>query len=208
MARLIVYKKYFTITAVAWAVCLLPFVAAHMIVLKPQTDNKRHLAKKLTEKKLEYEAAQKAAEEQTKIELNEQIARLRERLSDFVIDFEDAADLKFDITQLAREKELAALSVGSGKREKASAKSPSDPNSISESPIDISFVSGFNQFASFVNSLERHRPVILVHEFKLARSNQNKSAYQITLDVRALVRKRQETEIAELSPAQLYSVKR
>ena len=97
---------------------------------------------------------------------------------------------------------------GSGKKAKSSTKSPSDANSINESPINISFVSGFNQFASFVNSLERHRPVILVHEFKLDRSNQDKSAYQITLDVRALVRKQQETEIAELSSAQLYSVKR
>lgn len=208
MASLIVYKKYLTITAIAWAVCLLFFVAAYMILLKPQADSKSHLGKKLTEKKLEYEAAEKATEEQSKIELNERIAQLRERLRDFVIDFENAADLKFDITQIAREKEVASLSVGSGKRAKASTKSASDANSIDESQIDISFVSGFNQFASFVNSLERHRPVIFVHEFKLARSNKDKSAYQITLDVRALVKKQQETEIAGLSSAQLYSAKK
>ena len=133
---------------------------------------------------------------------------MRERLTDFVTDFENAADLKFDITQIAREKELASLSVGSGKRAKASAKPASDANSIDENHINISFVSGFNQFASFVNSLERHRPVILVHQFKLARSNQDKSAYQITLDVRALVKKQQETETARLSSAQLYSAKK
>ncbi len=84
----------------------------------------------------------------------------------------------------------------------------SDSNSIEESNIDISFVSGFNQFASFVNSLERHKPVILVHEFELARSHQNKTAYQVTLDVRALVRKQQETETAKLSSAHLYSAKK
>ena len=54
------------------------FVAAYMILLKPQINSKRHLGKTLTEKKQEYEAAEKAAEEQTRIELNEQIARLRE----------------------------------------------------------------------------------------------------------------------------------
>ena len=208
MANLIVYKKYLTITAIAWAVCLVLFVAAYMILLKPQIDSKRHLGKKLTERKLEYEAAHKAAEEQTRIELNEQIAQLRERLNDFVIDFENAGDLKFDITQIAREKEVASLSVGSGKKAKTSSKPASDANSIDESHIDISFISGFNQFASFVNSLERHRPVILVHEFKLDRSNQDKSAYQITLDVRALVKKQPETEIAGLSSTQLYSAKK
>lgn len=208
MANLTVYKKYLTITAVAWASCLLLFVAAYMILLKPQTDNKRHLDKKLAEKKQEHEEAEKAAEEQTKIELNEQIAQLRERLEDFVIDFENAANLKFDITEIAREKEVASLSVGSGKRTKTSKTLVSDSNSIEENDIDISFVSGFDQFASFVNSLERHRPVIFVHEFKLTRSNQDKSAYQATLDVRALVRKQQETETAKSSSVQLYSAKK
>ena len=183
----------------------MPFVAAHMILLKPQTDSERYLEKKLIEKRQEHRAAERAAEEQTKIELNKQIARLRERLSDFVIDFENAADLKFDITQLAREKQVASLSVGSGQK---SRKIASDSSSIDESHIDISFVSRFNQFASFVNSLERHRPVFFVHTFKIVCSNQDESAYTVTLDVRALVRRPQETETANISSARLYSVKK
>lgn len=203
MATLTVYKKYIMIMAAVWTVCLVLFAAAYMVLLKPQTDTRRHLAKKLTEMKQEHKAARKAAEEQTRIELNAQIARLRERLGDFVVDFEDAAGLNFDITQIAREKEVASLSVGSGKSTKVSKRAVSDSNSIEENYIDISFVSGFSQFASIVNSLERHRPVIFVHEFNLSPSNQNKEAYQVTLDVRALVRKQQEVKIARLSPAQL-----
>ncbi len=208
MASLTVYKKYLAIAAIAWAACLFVFIAAYMVLLKPQADRKRHLDKKLVEKKQEREAAERAAEEQTQVELNAQIAQLREKLDAFVIDFENAADLKFDITQIAREKEVASLSVSSGKKDKTSSRPVADSNSIEENNIDISFISGFNQFASFVNSLERHKPVILVHQFKLDRSNQNKSAYQVTLDVRALVRRQQETETAKLSSAQLYSVKK
>ncbi len=208
MANLTVYKNYLTITAIAWAACLLPFIAAYMILLKPQANNKRYFEKKLIERKQEHEAAERAAEGQTKIELDKQIAQFRERLSDFVIDFENAADLKFDIAQIAREKQVASLSVGSGKKRKISKKTVSDSNSIYESHIEISFVSGFNQFASFVNSLERHRPVFFVHAFKIARSNQDKSAYTVTLDVRALVRRPQETETASISSAKLYSVKK
>jgi Tfp pilus assembly protein PilO len=208
MASLTVYKKYLTIAAIAWAACLLALIAAYMVLLKPQADRKRHLDKKLVEKKQEHKVAERAAEEQTKIELNAQIAQLRAKLHAFVIDFENAADLKFDITQIARDKEVASLSVSSGKKDKTPNKPVSDSNSIEENNIDISFISGFNQFASFVNSLERHKPVILVHQFKLDRSNRNKSVYQVTLDVRALVRKQQETETAELSSTQLYSVRK
>lgn len=208
MAGLTVYKKYLTIAAIAWAACFLVFVAAYMVVLKPQADRKRHLDKKIVEKKQEREAAERADEERTKAELNAQIAQLREKLETFVIDFESAADLKFDITEIAREKEVASLSVSSGKKVKALNEQVADSNSIEENPIDISFISGFNEFASFVNCLERHKPVIFVHQFKLDRSNKSKSAYQVTLDVRALVRKPSETETAKLSPIQLYSVKK
>jgi len=198
MAGLTIYKKYLKIGAVVWAVCLLVFVAAYMVLLKPQADSKRQLDKKLVEKKQELKTAEKAAEEKNKIELNEQVAQLRKQLEAFVIDFENAVDLKFDITQIAREKEVTALSVSDGKKANTSSKPVSDSNSIEEDNIDISFISGFNEFASFVNSLERNRPVILVHEFKLDRSNRNKSAYQVTLDVRALVNRERESEIAKL----------
>ena len=208
MASLTVYKKYLTIAVIAWAGCLLVFAAAYMVLLKPQADRKKHLDNKLIEKKQEHRAAERAAEEQVRIEMNEQIAQLREKLEAFVIDFEHAANLKFDITQIAREEEVASLSVSSGKKPQTSNTQVADSNSIEENPIDISFVSGFSQFASIVNSLERHKPVILVHQFKLDRSNKNKSAYQVTLDVRALVRKQQETETAKLSSTQLYSVKK
>lgn len=208
MATLTVYKKYIMIMSAVWIACLLLFAAAYMVVLKPQADTKKHLAKKLAEKKQEHKAAQKAAEERTRTELNEQIARLREKLGDFVVDFEDAADLNFDITQIAREEDVASLSVGSGKSTKTAKTSVSDSNSIEENYIDISFVAGFNQFASIVNNLERHRPVIFVHEFNLSPANQNKEAYQVTLDVRALIRKPQEAKVARLSPTQHYGAEK
>ncbi len=200
MVNLTVYKKYLTVTAIAWSGCLVLFVAAFFIFLKPQIDSKQQLENKLNEKRQEYENAESAAEEETGIDLKNQIAELRERLADFVIDFENVTDLNFEITRIAREKEVAKLSVGSGRNTKAPIKKVADSNSINEKKIDISFVSGFNQFASFVNSLERNRPVIFVHEFKLDRSNRNESAYQVTVDARALVRKQNGNEIAKLNP--------
>jgi Tfp pilus assembly protein PilO len=207
MLDLTVYKKYLAVTAIAWAGCLVLLIAAYFIFLKPQINTKQQLESKLREKIQEHKDAEKAAEEQTKVDLKNQIARLRERLEDFVTDFEDAADLNFEVTQIAREKEVASLSVG-GSNTKTPTQKVADGNSITEKNIDISFISGFNQFASFVNSLERNKPVIFVHEFELDRSNQNKSAYKVTINARALVRKQHESEIAKLNPVQHYDAKK
>jgi hypothetical protein len=202
------YKKYLTITAIAWAVCLVLFIVAYLILLKPQTTKKRWFERRVAERKQLYESAQRAAQEQTRIQLNEQIERLRERLGDFVTDFEDSADLTFNIGQIANKGKVTSFSVRSKEKPGSSTKPAPDSNTVDESYIDVRFVSGFRQFAAFINNLERHRPVFFVHEFKITHSNQNKSAYQVTLDVRALVRKQQETETAKVSSTQLYSVKK
>jgi hypothetical protein len=184
------------------------FVAAYLILLTPQKSREKYYDRTLTEKKQVYKSAQRAAQEQTKIELDKEIERLRERLKDFVVDFEDSADLTFAIGQIAMERKVAAFSIGSGNKRVASTLPVADANTVDETNIDISFVSGFNQFAAFVNNLERHRPVFFVHAFKIVRSNQDKSVYTVTLDVRALVRRPKETEIASTSPTRFYSVKK
>ncbi|MHC4328057.1 MAG: hypothetical protein ACYSWW_08055 [Planctomycetota bacterium] len=205
MALIKIYKKYLTITAIAWAVCLVLFVAAYLILLRPQTNHKRSLGRTLTEKEQLYEFAQLAAQEQTQIRLNEQIERLRERVKDFVVDAEDAVNLTFDIGQIANEKKVTSFSVEPKDKPAAFATPVPDSNCVEESYIEISFTTGFNQFAAFVNALERHRPVLFVHQFVIARSKKDDSVYKATLAVRALVMKQQDTETADISSEQVYS---
>lgn len=188
-------KKYLTKAAIVWAACLVLFLLAYIMVIRPQHVREKRLDKDLTEKKRLYERAQRAAEETTRAQLNEQIKQLRERLHDFVIDFEDSANLTFDIGQIATEKKVASFSV-KGKEKRTTAAVP-DCNAISENHMDVAFVSGFYQFATFVNALERHKPVLFINEFAITRSNQNDSAYEVTLDVAAFVKKPRERETAD-----------
>ncbi len=195
MAFIETHKKSLTKAAVAWAVCLVLFLLAYMVVLRPQSINKKRLDATLTEQKESYEAAQAAAQESTQTQLHEQIGQLQERLRDFVIDFEDSANLTFDIGQIASEKKVGSFSVKS-KDKRASATTP-ESESIGENHIDVSFIAGFQQFATFVNSLERHRPVLFVNGFTITRSNKDDSSYEVTLDVAAFVKKPPETQTAD-----------
>jgi Tfp pilus assembly protein PilO len=193
------YKIYLTKAAIMWAACLVLFVFAYMFVLGPQKDSRRNLENEITEKKQQYEMAQIAAREQTKAQLNKEIEGMRSTLKDFVVDLKDSANLTFDIGQIANDEKVSSFSIKN--KNKQGLSDIPDCNCISESHIDIGFIAGFNQFATFVNALERHQPVLFVNEFSIARSNKDSSAYQVTLDVAAFVKKQHDREIADQSLA-------
>jgi len=183
------HRKYLTTAGLIWAACFVLFLITYMLVLGPQKNYKKRIENKLAEKKQVYESALRAAQKETKIRLNEQIERLQSRLKDFVIDFEDSANLTFDISQIANEKKVASFS--SKVKKSGGPSTILDYKYIYENHIVVSFIGGFNQFATFLNALERHRPVIFVDKFAITRAGQDNSVYQVTLNVAALVKKQQ-----------------
>ena len=194
-----IYRIYLTRMAIAWAACLALFILAYILVLGPQKSSRKRLESTLAENKELYEFAQRATQEQTKIRLHKQIDGLQDRLKDFVVDFEDSANLTFDIGRIANEEDVSSFSIKHNDKQGVS--EIPDCTSICENHIDISFIAGFNQFATIVNALERHQPVLFVNEFIISRSNKGESTYQVSLDVAAFVKKQQEKEIADQSLA-------
>ncbi len=176
-----------------------------IFILGPQRSSRKRLESTLTEKKQQCEMAQIATQKQTKVLLNEQIENLRDTIKDFVVDFEDSANLTFDIGRIANEEKVASFSIKNNDKQGVS--DIPDCNSIGENHIDIGFIAEFKQFATFVNALERHQPVLFVNEFTISRSNKEKSTYQVSLDVAAFVKKQQDREIADKSSTPIVGSK-
>lgn len=197
MAFLKTYKKYLMVSGIIWASCLVLLVPAYVLLLGPQGRAGERLEAELAEKRQDYEFALNASKEETKIKLHKQIEDLHNKLDDFVIDYEESANLSFDISQIAGDKKVSSLIVENDNKKTASA--ISDSNNIFESYIKVSFVGGFKQFAAFLNALERNKPVLFVKRFKLSQSSQNESSYQVTIDVAAFVRKQHVTKDTEKS---------
>ena len=107
--------------------------------------------------------------------------------------------MTFDIGRIANEENVSSFSIKNN--DKQSVSEIPDCKNICENHIDISFIAGFNQFATFVNALERHQPVLFVNEFTISRSNKGEPTYQVSLGVAAFVRKQKEREIAGQAPA-------
>ena len=192
-------------TGIIWAACFVAFLLAYILVLGPQKKHEKRIESKLNESKQVYESALRAAQKETKIRLNEQIQRLQSRLQDFVIDFEDSANLTFDISQIANEKNVASFSIKS--KDSQGLSTIPEFKYICENHIVISFIGGFNQFATFLNALERHRPVIFVDKFTITRSGQDDSGYQVSLNVAAFVKKQQDGKTADKGSMKLYGKK-
>ena len=187
-----IYKKYFIKVALIWAGCFVLFLFVHMLVLSPQKKSKKQIENQLAEKKRMYESVLKAAQEETQIQLNEQIERLQSSLRDFVIDFEDSANLTFDISRIANEKEVASFSIKTKDKEKRGSSAIPDYDYMFENHIDVKFTGGFNQFAGLLNALERHRPVVFVDKFVIARSKGGNLGHEVRMDLAVFVRKRQD----------------
>jgi len=188
-------KKYYKTIALIWSASLVLFFMFYIAVLSPQHKSKQQIDNKLTQEKQAYQDALSASQQKNRELLKKQIENLRNKLKDFVIDFEDSANLTLDISQMAGRKKISSFSIeGSGKRRK-SAQIPGCGH-ITENRINISFTAGFNQFAMLLNALERHRPVVFVDNLEIVRSQQKSSDNKADVDVEltVFVKKPQESE--------------
>jgi len=178
------YKKYITTVALIWTGCFVLFLFFYVTVMSPQKNNKNQLDKQLAEKKQIHESAMKAAQEETKIQIKEQMEEYHNRSNDFVAEQGALANLTFDISQLSKENRLASFSIKT-----ADIQEITGCNFIAQNQIFVSFTAGFNQFAAFLNALERHRPVVFVDKFTITRSEQDVSASQVSMELSVFVRK-------------------
>jgi Tfp pilus assembly protein PilO len=184
-----IYKKYLTTVSLIWTGSLVLLLLVNVFLLAPQRNSKKELEKELTGKKQLYESAMKMSQQETRAQLNKQMEDLRGELRNFVADSEDSVNLTFDISKIASEKNLTAFSIKSGDSRVIAAMPKC--NYIAEDQIDVSFTGGFNEFAVFLNALERHQPVVFVNRFTITRSEESGSRPQINMDLSVLVKKKQ-----------------
>lgn len=183
-------RKFYSTVGLALAACLILLFFAYMIVLEPQRQNKESVANKLIEQKRAFEAAQNAAKQETQDRLTSQVADLKNTLNKFVVHVGEPATLMFDISGAAGRQQLKAFSIKS----KQSRTTPGTPEFtyITESRFDVSFDAGFEQFTTFLSTLERHDPTLFVDKFVITRSDKPGQGHPVTLDFAVLVEKPQD----------------
>jgi len=169
---------------------MLPLLV-YISALVPQKKNIKNIEKQISEKKQIYDSAVQAAKQETKTRLNKQLEELQKKLGNFVINFEDTADLTFDISQIAGEKQVSDFSIKT--KDKSDVTAIPNCSQICESQFDISFTADFNKFANLLNAIERNWPVVFVDKFAISRSTQDDLEHPVTMNLTVFVKKKQET---------------
>jgi len=187
-----IYRKYFKIGILFWAVCFIVLLLSYLLVLSPQERLRRMTERKLADTKLLAQSAREAAEERNKNLLLEQLSNSGNRLKDFVVEQENAANLTFDIGRISSEVKLNSFSsIFTGSE--GTIKTDNYKHIIARQ-ISVNFNSSFNKFAIFLNTLERSRPVVFIDTFSITRSGESGSGHKVDMKLAVLVGKDAKTK--------------
>jgi hypothetical protein len=183
----LIHKRYLKTISLTWGASLGLFLLAYVVVLGPQGRAKSSALRNLVEQEQAYKAARKATEEQAQERLKEQLRHLSDKIEDFVVAFDKSANLTFDISRMANEREIESFNI---KNEGEIDISVNDENrTVFENSIEVTFSASFNQFASLLNALERYKPVVFVDSFNISPPDINSGKPQISMNLVCLVRK-------------------
>jgi len=187
-----IYRKYFKIGIFFWAVCFIVLLLSYLLVLAPQERLRRMTERKLADTKRLAQSAREAAEERNKNLLLEELSNSGNRLKDFVVEQENAANLTFDIGRISSEIKLNSFSsIFTGSE--GTIKTDNYKHIIARH-ISVNFNSSFNKFAIFLNTLERSRPVIFIDTFSITRSGESDSGHKVDMKLAVLVGKDAKTK--------------
>jgi hypothetical protein len=182
-----VRNKYLLIMAAVWGPCLTLAGASYALVLRPQMDHRRDLEVQVVQAKEHYARAMEAAKPQTQAHLTEQVGQLQERVSEFLVGFQEATELAFEIGNLARETKLQSFGM-----KPTDARAPeSDRQLLAEKRLNVNFLARFTRFAAFLNALERHQPVVFVETFAISRPQEANAEPRVDMGLAVLVEKPQ-----------------
>ena len=178
--------KYLKVAALVWSGCFIIFLLVFFAILGPL--NKRRIQIETEFKKVEAEAAAAslASQEQTKNRLNEEIRTSNERLGDFVFAPERTSNLTYEIGSIFSGIGLDGFEVTPTGQSIAAF---DGCKYASGQYYQVSFTASFNEFAAFLNALERYRPVIFVDTFTITRSSQGDSEPKVDMQLAVLVAK-------------------
>lgn len=186
--------KYIKLAALIWSCCFIVFLLVFLLVLSPLNRHRTQVESEFKKVKSDADSALLASEEETKIRLNQQIQDLNDTLGNFVIESENTSNLIYQISGISNEIELKAFQI-----------TPTGQNIstfdnckyISGQLYQVGFIASFNQFATFLNALERYRPVIFIDTFSITRSRQGENSHTVDMQLAILVLKNEKAKKAK-----------
>lgn len=169
-----------------WAGAGVLLIAGFFAVYLPQHRALGQINQKYIESGKQAQLAQKAAAEDTRKQLEIRTRQTAEQLGAFTIPSDQISSLVFDIGRMAGELNLAGFASKSiDAQQPLSDKKKAKPL-LSEAWLSVEFQGSYQQFANFVNRLERSSPVVFVEKVFVTRQRQETEGCQFTMELSIL----------------------
>jgi Tfp pilus assembly protein PilO len=181
------YKKHLIVMGLTWLGCTVLFIIVDVFLFAPQRKKRMQVDERLQTIKQTYRSALKAAQKENQDQQKQIIKDMQDRLDSFVINSRDSANIIFDVSQIANEKKLGSFTIKTEDGQQ-NTEIP-ECSQIRENHIAVSFTGDFDQFASFLNALERHSPVVFVDQFNITRAKPNEKGHKVNMQLAVLVKK-------------------
>jgi hypothetical protein len=181
-------KKYIRNIGLVWLGCFVLFLIVYILLLAPQRKSINASVLKLDEVKSEYEKIVKYSQASSIDNSKKEVSDLKSKLARYSVDFMNSSNLTLDISKIARNKNLVSFVIGAGTSE--GPRKASDIERITENNVVVDYkVNNFSQFATFLNTLERHNPVVFVDGFKITRSDKDGQGHEVSMNLSYFVEK-------------------
>ena len=162
-------KRYLIVAGAVCGLWLALMASAYPLIIQPQSRVLAKVQNDFAASNEQYSLAQTAQREDTKKNMAGKLEDVKELTRMFVINPNESAQLTFKISQLAAQCHLGNFTTKI--REMTGTLDEQENHKIGEGWVELSFSATFNQFAAFLNSLERNQPVVFVESAAIKRSD-------------------------------------
>jgi hypothetical protein len=190
-------SPYKAITAVAWALCIGAIVFGTVFFGGSQSSALDQARRSLQDSQEKLAFAQNAQKSETKQRTKERLVRAQESLNTFSCPASAESALIFQVGQLAHTLKLKQFT--SRFPDNAPEQILEKSERLSEGWLTIEFVADYLSLAAFVNSIERHEPVLFVESIHLRPSDGNDEEASVRMNLSYLIRKGERAKTVALA---------
>ena len=162
------YARYLFVVTIMWTGVGLAMVVFYMFLMLPQQRQIVDIENRIAAQIQKQQKLKEASSPENQTHLKNQLTDRRQKLSNFVADFQHSDSLTFAVSEIARE--LNIDSFASRHVPAVQDKQLEKCTHIGEQRINITYNADFQRFAKMLNTLERNRPVVFVDKFKVERA--------------------------------------
>lgn len=183
-----VHKSYLAKTTIVWTAMVLLCMSAYGLFLMPQNRKVQDLDRQFNLMDQQMRMSQAEGTPEAKSRLRNELLVTHNQIKEFAIDPVYSSSLSLNIGRLAGHAGVSGFSSKSTTNQPY--RDIQNCERIGYQSIDVSFKGSFNHFATFLSSLERHQPVILIDRFRIIQSLRREQDHDVSMVLAVLINKK------------------